>query len=247
MEFFAAIDILKGGAVRLKQGDYDQSTNYGDARVLAEEFIVGGADWLHLVDLDGAREGSSGNRRLIKEIIASSPLPVEVGGGVRSLADADALLTAGAQRVILGTVAIEDPALTSAICLSFPGHVAIGLDYRRRDGTYAVAVRGWRHDADQNLSEVITRLETDQVSALIVTAIDRDGTLEGPDVAGLELVLGATEIPIVASAGVGSVEDLRMLQAIVDPESRRRLAGAVVGKALVEGAFSIGEGVRACR
>jgi phosphoribosylformimino-5-aminoimidazole carboxamide ribotide isomerase len=247
MEFYAAIDILEGGAVRLFQGDYDQSTTYGDARGLAEEFIVGGADWLHLVDLDGARDGTSTNRRLIQEIVASSPLPVEVGGGIRSVADADALLSAGAQRVILGTIAIEDPMLASQICATFPGHVAVGLDYRRRNGEYVVAVRGWREDATQSLLEVVARLEVDEVGAIVLTAIDRDGTLEGPDVAGLANVLGATEIAVVASAGVGSLEDLRTLREIVDPASQRRLSGVVVGKALVEGAFSVAEGVRTCR
>lgn len=247
MEFYAAIDILQGGAVRLFQGDYGQSTNYGDARALAEEFIVGGADWLHLVDLDGARDGTSSNRKLIQEIAASSPLPVEVGGGIRSVADAEALLSAGAQRVILGTIAIEDPTLAGEICAAFPGHVAIGLDYRRRNDKYVVAVRGWREDAAQSLLEVVERLEPDPVAAIVLTAIDRDGTLEGPDVAGLATVLAATEVPVVASAGVGNLDDLRTLQEIVDPGSQRRLAGVVVGKALVEGAFSVAEGVRACR
>lgn len=247
MEFYAAIDILAGGAVRLYQGDFDQSTQYGSARELAEQFIVDGADWLHLVDLDGARDGTSDNRRLIREIAATSPLPVEVGGGIRTMADAEALLAAGAQRVILGTVAIEDPTTARDICSEFPGHVAIGLDYRRRGNRLLIAVRGWKEEASNDLLGVVENLDPALVDAIVLTAIDRDGTLEGPDEDGLAAVLGATEIPVVASAGVGSLEDLHRLSDLNGAPAKRRLTGVVVGKALVEGAFSVAEGVRACR
>jgi phosphoribosylformimino-5-aminoimidazole carboxamide ribotide isomerase len=247
MEFYAAIDLRGGQAVRLFQGDYGRETGYGDPIHLAEEFIGGGTDWLHLVDLDGARGSSSANRSIIKEIAAMSPVPVEVGGGIRTMSDVDELVSSGVHRVILGTVAVEERSLAQELTEAFPGHVAVGLDYRSRNDKVVIAVRGWLEGAEMTLAEGLEQTVHEGTAAVILTSIDRDGTLEGPDLDGLQEALRATSVPVVASAGVGSIEDLLALRGAGDAGSGRSLAGVVVGKALVEGRFTVGEGVRACR
>jgi phosphoribosylformimino-5-aminoimidazole carboxamide ribotide isomerase len=231
----------------LLKGDYGQETSYGDPIELADSFIAGGADWLHLVDLDAARDGGRANRQLVTSIAERSPIPVETGGGVRSEADVEELLMAGVQRVILGTAALESPALLAAITGRHPGHVAVGLDYHRRGtGRLEVAVRGWLEGAGLSLAEAIDRVLEHDVAALVVTAIDRDGTLEGPDVQGLCEVLARSRVPVVASGGVSGAEDLRLLARLVEPRSGRGPVGCVVGKALVEGRITVSEAVSAC-
>jgi phosphoribosylformimino-5-aminoimidazole carboxamide ribotide isomerase len=247
MELYAAIDLRDGRAVRLLKGDYGRETVYGDPLALAEEFIVGGADWLHLVDLDAARDANAANRSVIETIASMSPIPVEVGGGVRSLLDAEQILAGGAQRVILGTVAVEDPALARVIIEQHPGHVAVGLDYRRQGDGVVIAVRGWLEGSPTSLTEGIERLIPPESAAVILTAIDRDGTLEGPDVEGLQVALAATDVEVIASGGVGSLDDLRLLSSLRVGGLDRGVSGVVVGKALVEGRFNVTEGVAACR
>jgi phosphoribosylformimino-5-aminoimidazole carboxamide ribotide isomerase len=247
MDLLSAIDLRGGGAVRLVKGDYGRETAYGDPLELAESFIAGGTDWLHLVDLDAARDGGRANRALVKEIARLSPVPVETGGGIRTAADVDELLEAGVQRVILGTAALESPDLLSTATAANPGHVAVGLDYHRREGgRLEVALRGWLEGSGVMLAEAIDRVLVHDVAALIVTAIDRDGTLEGPDLDGLRQVLAASRVPVIASGGVSGAEDLRTLAALSEPRTERRVAGCVVGKALVEGRLTVPEAVVAC-
>ena len=250
MDLYCAIDLRGGSAVRLLKGDYAKETTYGDPVELAESFVQAGTDWLHLVDLDAARDGGSANRALVTEIARTSPVPVETGGGVRTDRDVDELLDAGVQRVIIGTAAFEDPEFVGRAAARYPGHVAVGLDYRRviSDGEerLEVAVRGWLEGAGHDLADSLTRFCDLGVDAFIVTAIDRDGTLEGPDLDGYATCLSATSAKVIASGGVGDAEDLRRLARFEGPAGAR-LAGCVVGKALVEGRVSVPEAVAACR
>jgi phosphoribosylformimino-5-aminoimidazole carboxamide ribotide isomerase len=249
MDLYPAIDIRDGGAVRLTQGDFDRQTDYGDPVALAKTFAAGGAPWLHVVDLDAARSGQPTNRALVLAIAGAVDIPVETGGGVRSQADVTELLEGGVSRVILGTAILDQPDLVRRSASRFPGQVAIGLDYRMGpDGRADIAVRGWEEGSGRTVVEVLDELGDLSLAAVIVTAIERDGTLRGPDVDGLVGVLGATRLPVIASGGVGSAADLAALaQVSVNVgEEDRRLAGAITGKALVDGRMTVEEAVAAC-
>jgi len=249
MDLYPAIDIRDGGAVRLTQGDFDRQTDYGDPIALAKTFAAGGAPWLHVVDLDAARSGKPANRGTVLAIAGAVDIPLETGGGVRSEADVAELLEGGVARVILGTAILDDPGLVRRAAARFPGRVAIGLDYRLGpDGRADIAVRGWEVGSGRTVVEVLDELSDVDLAAVIVTAIERDGTLRGPDLDGLGSVLAATGLPVIASGGVGSTTDLAALAQIsvhVADESRR-LAGAITGKALVDGRMTVEEAVAAC-
>jgi len=250
MDLYPAIDIRDGEAVRLTQGDFDRQTGYGDPVELALAFVAGGAPWLHVVDLDAARSGEPVNRPTVLAIAAAAGVPVETGGGVRTLADVDALLDGGIARVVLGTAAIDDPQLVRAATAAHPGRVALGLDYRTTgDGRAEVAVRGWEQGSGRSVGELLDEVTGAGLTAVIVTAIERDGMLTGPDLDGLHAVLASTEVPVIASGGVGSVADVEALAALAAtaPDgTARRLAGAITGKALVDGRLTVAEGVAAC-
>ncbi len=238
MELFPAIDLRDGRCVRLYQGDYARETVYGDDPVAqARTFQEAGAPWIHVVDLDAARTGEPRNRDVVAAIADAVQVPVQTGGGIRSLDAARALADAGVARVVLGTAALEDEALVRDIART--QRVAVGLDVRGRE----VAVRGWEHGSGQDLLEVAARFEDAGVEALIVTQIARDGTLEGPDLEGLSEVLASSPLPLVASGGVGTVDDVAALAALT--VQGRRLAGAIVGRALYEGHFSLTEALHA--
>jgi phosphoribosylformimino-5-aminoimidazole carboxamide ribotide isomerase len=238
MDLYPAIDLRDGRCVRLYQGDYDRETHYGDDPVAqARAFADAGASWLHVVDLDAARSGVSTNRDVIAAICAAVDVPVQSGGGVRDVAAAAALAEVGVERVVVGTAALESPELVAE--LAARQRVAVGLDARGRD----VAVRGWEQASGQDLVEVAARFADVGVDALIVTEIGRDGTLEGPALDQLGAVLKASEIDLIASGGVGSVDDLRALDHL--EVGGRRLAGAIVGRALYEGAFGLREALDA--
>jgi phosphoribosylformimino-5-aminoimidazole carboxamide ribotide isomerase len=232
MDLYPAIDLRDGRCVRLYQGDYGRETVYGDDPVAqALAFEAEGAAWIHVVDLDAARTGEPRNRDVVGAIAAAVSVPVQSGGGVRDEAAAEALVGAGVSRVVLGTAALEHPDLVRRLAASMP--VAVGLDARGRD----VAVRGWEQESGRDLLDVARSFADAGVAALVVTEIGRDGTLEGPDLAGLAEVLAATDIDLIASGGVGTLDDLRALDGLeVDG---RRLAGAIVGRALYEGAFTL--------
>jgi phosphoribosylformimino-5-aminoimidazole carboxamide ribotide isomerase len=252
MDLYPAIDIRDGGAVRLTQGDFDRQTAYGDPVALARAFVDAGARWLHVVDLDAARAGRPVNRSSVLAIAAAVEVPVEAGGGVRSAEDVEELLAGGVRRVVLGTVVLDDPALVRTLAHRFPGRVAAGIDYRRDgEGKTEVAVRGWEQGTGRSVTGVVDELAETGLAAVIVTAIDRDGTLGGPDLDGLTEVLGATALPVIASGGVGSVADVEALAGLAVPTAPgpgavRRLAGAITGKALVDGRMTVEEGVAAC-
>ncbi len=251
MDLFPAVDLRGGRAVRLVQGDFDRETAYGDPVALARSFAAAGAPWLHVVDLDAARTGEPVQRDLVLAIAAAVPVPVQTGGGVRTDADVDALLAGGVARVVLGTAALDDPDLVRRAAARHPGRVAVGLDHRRGPtGRSEVAVRGWEQGSGRDLDDVVAGLTGSGVAALVVTAIDRDGTLEGPDLKGLAAVVAATDVPVVASGGVGSPADLADLAALVvevpGGGGTRALAGAITGRALVDGRMTVQEALAAC-
>lgn len=236
MELFPAIDLLGGKCVRLYQGDYEQSKVYGEDPVAqALAFESEGASWIHVVDLDAARTGEPTNRAAIGAIAEAVSIPVQTGGGVRNIASADALFDLGVTRVVVGTAALEDPEFVRRLAAEH--RVAVGLDARGRE----VAVRGWKEGSGRDLIEVAGSFASDGVEALVVTEIARDGTLEGPDTSGLASVLESTEIPVVASGGVGTVADLEVLDRM--EHGGRSLAGVIVGRAIYEGAFTVAEAV----
>lgn len=249
MDLYPAIDIRGGGAVRLTQGDFDRQSDYGDPVALAEQFVAGGAPWLHVVDLDAARTGEPVNRATVLAIARVAGVPVETGGGVRSLDDVAELLDGGLARVILGTAALDDPGLVRAATGAHPGRVALGLDYRRTpDGRAEVAVRGWEQGSGRTVGELLDEVAGAGLAAVVVTSIERDGMLTGPDLDGLRAVLASTEVPVIASGGVGSVDDIEALAQLEvhSGGNGRRLAGAITGKALVDGRMTVAEGVAAC-
>jgi phosphoribosylformimino-5-aminoimidazole carboxamide ribotide isomerase len=237
VDLYPAIDLLGGRVVQLRQGDYDRATDYGgDPAAVAATFVEQGARWIHVVDLDAARTGQPRNRGAVEAIVRAAPgARVEVGGGVRDASDAEALLGAGVARVVLGTAAVADPPLVGRLAARHPGGVAVGLD--ARDGE--VAVRGWTAGSGASVLDLVARFAGDGVGAFVVTDIGRDGTLSGPDIRGLVSVLAATDVPVVASGGVGSLDDLR---ALADLEAGGRgLAGAIVGTAIHDGRFSVAD------
>jgi phosphoribosylformimino-5-aminoimidazole carboxamide ribotide isomerase len=248
MDIMAAIDLRGGGAVRLLKGAYDAETSYGDPIELARSFVEQGTDWLHLVDLDAARDGGRLNRSIVLEVSKMSSTPVQTGGGVRTMDDVAELLEGGVERVILGTAALDGSDLLAEASATYPGRIAVGLDYRRAvGGLLEVAVRGWLEGSGLTLGEAVSRVTEFPIAALVVTAIDRDGTLEGPDLKGLEIVLDLTTTPVVASAGVSGRGDVATLASLRSPVSGRGVSGSVIGKALVEGLLTVREAVATCR
>jgi phosphoribosylformimino-5-aminoimidazole carboxamide ribotide isomerase len=240
MDLYPAIDLRGGRCVRLYQGDYGRETVYGDDPVAqARAFADAGAAWIHVVDLDGARTGEGLNREAITRIARDVDVPVQTGGGVRDEATADALFAAGVSRVVLGTAALEQPDLVRRLAARHP--VAVGLDARGRE----VAVRGWEEGSGRDLLEVAAGFADAGVAALVVTEIGRDGTLAGPDLDGLGEVLAASLLPVIASGGVGTLDDLVALAGL--GADGRTLEGVIVGRAIYEGAFSVPEALAALR
>ena len=236
-ELFPAIDLRAGRCVRLVQGDYDRETVYGDDPVAqALAFQEAGADWVHVVDLDAARSGSPVNRSAVAAVTAALDVPVQTGGGVRSLADARTLFDAGVTRVVLGTAAIQDPDLVTAV--SDYGPVAVGLDVWGDE----VAVNGWTEGSGLLIADALVRYSTLGTSAFVITRIERDGTMEGPDLDVLTDALAVTNVDVVAAGGVGRPSDLEDLAALsVDG---RRIAGIILGRALYEGTVDLATGGR---
>lgn len=250
MELFPAIDLRDGHCVRLYQGDFARETRYGDDPVgQATGFAADGAPWIHVVDLDAARSGVPRNRSHVAAIARAVDAKVQTGGGVRDVASAEALLADGVDRVVVGTAALEDPAFVRYLAGAHPGKVAVGLDAVRRAGAtssadrWEVAVRGWVHGSGRALLDVAKQFNDVGVAALVVTEIGRDGTLQGPDLDGLARVLEATTLDVVASGGVGSLDDLRALVGL--DVGGRRLSGAIVGRALYEKRFTLAEALAA--
>ena len=239
VRLYPAIDLRGGRCVRLLQGDYARETTYGDDPVAqAASFVADGAEWLHVVDLDAARTGEPTNRDAIGAIAAAVDVPIEVGGGVRDRRAAEALFDVGVSRAVIGTAALERPELVGELVEA--GHaVAVGIDARGDE----VATHGWTERTGLTIDEVAARFAHLGVDALIVTEIGRDGTMDGPDTVGLTRLLTTTETAVIASGGVGSLADLRALAAL--EAEGRKLHGAIVGRALYEGAFTVADGIAA--
>jgi phosphoribosylformimino-5-aminoimidazole carboxamide ribotide isomerase len=241
-EVLPAIDLRGGRCVRLLRGDFAAETVYDDDPVrVARGFEAEGARWIHVVDLDAARTGEPANLGYVRAIAAAVSCHVEASGGVRTRAAATELLDAGAARVVVGTAAVERPELVDELCAAYPGRIAVGLDARG----HVVATRGWLEGGGADLVELATRFEASGAAALVVTEIGRDGTLAGPDLDQLTAVLEASPLPLVASGGVGSLDDLRALAAL--EVAGRGLSGAIVGRAVYEGRFTVAEALAAVR
>lgn len=235
MELWPAIDLRGGRCVRLLQGDYERETVFdADPVAVAMRFAAGGARRLHLVDLDGAREGGPVQAELVGRIVAAAGLPCQVGGGVRSVATAAAYLDAGVARVVVGSLAIDDPDAFSGLSSAYPGRIVLGLD--ARDGI--VAVRGWREIGGTSALDVARRHAALPLAAIVFTDIARDGMLEGPNLAALGAMLAASSVPVVASGGIASAADIRRVAAA-------GAAGCIVGKALYTGAVTLAEALAA--
>ena len=243
MDLYPAIDLLSGRCVRLQQGDYDRETVYDDDPVaVATEFAAQGARWIHVVDLDAARSGGDENLATIEAICAAVPqCRVQTGGGVRTIEAAGARLGAGAARVVVGSAAVADPGLVTDIAIAHPGGVAVGLDVRDRE----LAVHGWTEGTGLELLDVVGHFASSGAAALVVTQIAVDGMLSGPDLGLYAELLEASTLPVIASGGVGSLDDLRMLGALAAADGAG-LAGAIAGKAIYEQRFTVREGVATC-
>ncbi|MGF1597339.1 MAG: 1-(5-phosphoribosyl)-5-[(5-phosphoribosylamino)methylideneamino]imidazole-4-carboxamide isomerase [Acidimicrobiales bacterium] len=240
-QIFPAIDLRDGRCVRLYQGDYGRETVYGDDPVAqAQSFVAEGATVLHVVDLDAARTGEATNRHVIGAVCAASPVPVQVGGGVRHRAAAEALFELGVSRVVIGTAALERPELVEELTAAGRS-VAVGLDARGDE----VATHGWTERTGRTTAEVAARFADIGVEALVVTEIGRDGTMEGPDTDGLRSLLEATAITVVASGGVGTLAHIEQLAAVEADGSR--LGGVIVGRALYERAFTLAQALEVLR
>jgi phosphoribosylformimino-5-aminoimidazole carboxamide ribotide isomerase len=248
MELLPAIDLRSGTAVRLTQGDFAREERYGDPTALAARYIAGGARWIHVVDLDGARTGVAHERAVLGQIVdlaRAAGTSVEFGGGIRSEDDAAEVLESGVARVVLGTAALEEPALAGRCARRWPGRVAVGLDYRvGDDGVAEAQAQGWLAGSGRTVHDLLDLWEKEPIGAVVATSVARDGMLSGPDLTGLQALLAATALPVVASGGVAGVDDLRALAGLV--AGGRRLSGAIVGKAIVEGRLSVEEGIAAC-
>ncbi len=236
MEVIPSLDLRDGRVVRLEQGDYERETVYdSDPAAVVRRFASSGATRLHVVDLEAARDGSPANEPALRAILdEAGELPVQVGGGVRSLERADALLSLGVDRVIMGTAALEDPDLLCRVAKRHPGRVILGLD--ARDGR--VAVRGWREVSDLSTREVLDRFSELPLAGVLHTDIARDGLLGGPNLEATAGLAQATRLPVIASGGVGSVEDLVALA------RTRVIAAAIVGRALYTGHVDLERALR---
>ena len=229
LELLPAIDVRGGKAVRLVQGELSAESQYGEPIDVAREFVAAGAEWIHLVDLDAAF-GIGSNAELLADVIRHVDIKVELSGGIRDDESLRRALATGCERVNLGTAALENPEWTSRVIAEFGNRIAVGLDVRG----HTLAARGWTKEGG-NLFETIERLDSDGCSRYIVTDVAKDGTLQGPNIELLREVCAATSKPVVASGGVSSLEDLRVLRELTSIG----VEGAIVGKALYAGAFTL--------
>jgi phosphoribosylformimino-5-aminoimidazole carboxamide ribotide isomerase len=238
MILFPAIDLKDGACVRLLRGDMARATVFGtDPAAQAASFAQAGAKWLHLVDLNGAFAGTPVNAAAVEAILARITIPCQLGGGIRDMATIETWLDRGLARVILGTAAVEDPALVQRAARAFPGRIAVGIDARAG----RVATRGWAETTDIMATDLARRFEDAGVAALIYTDIDRDGAMGGPNIAATVALAGAVGIPVIASGGVAAMADLLALR------DTGVIAGAISGRALYDGTIDLETALRALR
>jgi phosphoribosylformimino-5-aminoimidazole carboxamide ribotide isomerase len=230
-----AIDIRGGQCVRLRQGDYSQETVFGsDPADMARRWVAQGASYLHLVDLDGAKQGNFINGDSVCAILAAVDVPCQFGGGLRTEADIAQVLGWGVERVIVGTKALKDPSWFQAVTRNFPGRIVLGLD--ARDGM--VATEGWLETSQRSAIDLARQYSSWPLAALVYTDISRDGMLEGPNIDGLRQMVESVDFPIIASGGVTTVGDIKRL-------SQLRLAGCIIGRALYEGRLKLEQAIAA--
>ncbi|PLS22009.1 1-(5-phosphoribosyl)-5-[(5-phosphoribosylamino)methylideneamino]imidazole-4-carboxamide isomerase [Neptunicoccus cionae] len=233
MILYPAIDLKDGACVRLYKGEMDQATVFNDdPAAQAQAFVDQGCDWLHLVDLNGAFAGEPVNARPVEDILKSVIVPAQLGGGIRDMATIEGWLSKGLQRVILGTVAVENPDLVREAARAFPGHVAVGIDARNG----MVATRGWAEETTINVTDLARQFEDAGVAAIIYTDINRDGAMQGPNVEATADLARAVSIPVIASGGVSSMADLQALKDCGAP-----LDGAISGRALYDGQINVAD------
>ncbi len=235
MKIIPAIDILAGRCVRLYQGDYQQAEVFSeDPLEVARRWYDAGARFLHLVDLDGARSGEPQNLKVIEAIARSVPVHVQVGGGLRDRNTMLAMLGTGVSRIILGTVAVEAPQLVADICAEFPGQVLAGIDARNGK----VATQGWLTTSEVLATDLALRMAKIGIAGIVYTDIYRDGTLQGPNLEAIKHLVQTVDVPIIASGGISSIEDLFNLMAL-------GVRGAIIGKAIYNGTLDLKTAIRA--
>ncbi|MCB7129255.1 MAG: 1-(5-phosphoribosyl)-5-[(5-phosphoribosylamino)methylideneamino]imidazole-4-carboxamide isomerase [Candidatus Brocadiales bacterium] len=237
MLIIPAVDIRGGRCVRLTRGSFEEETVYfADPVEPALKWQQGGAEYLHVVDLDGALEGEPKNLKELARIIKAVDIPIQFGGGIRTLETARQILDMGVDRVILGTQVVDAPELIKTLCVEFPGRIAVGLD--QREGK--VAVKGWVESSGLSFLDAAKQVEIFSPRALIFTDISRDGTLQGPNIELLKELLGAVKVPVIASGGVSTLDDVKAL-------SKLPVEGAIIGKALYSGAVNLPEAIAASK
>ncbi|MBC7476974.1 MAG: 1-(5-phosphoribosyl)-5-[(5-phosphoribosylamino)methylideneamino]imidazole-4-carboxamide isomerase [Pseudorhodobacter sp.] len=236
MILYPAIDLKDGQCVRLLRGQMSAATVFGDdPAAQALKFQAAGCTWLHLVDLNGAFAGTPVNAAAVEAILAAVTIPIQLGGGIRDLATIEMWLTRGLARVILGTVAVENPDLVRHAAKAFPGRIAVGIDARKG----FVATKGWATETNVQATDLARSFQDAGVAALIYTDIDRDGAMGGPNIDATEALARAVTIPVIASGGVSSLADLLALR------NTGVIAGAISGRALYDGAIDLGEAIKA--
>ena len=229
MELWPAIDLRGGRCVRLLQGDYDRETVFGDDPVeMARRFTAGGARRLHIVDLDGAKAGTPVQAELVGRMVAAAGVPCQLGGGIRSVETARAYVAAGVDRLVVGSVAIENPDLLAELAHAFPGRIVLGID--ARDGK--VAVRGWLETSPLGAIDVAKRHEQLPLAGIVYTDIAKDGMMTGPNIPALTEMVRAVRLPVIASGGVSNARDIR-------EAATAGAAGCIVGRALYEGSLTL--------
>lgn len=237
MQIWPAIDLRGGKCVRLQQGDYDRETIFGDdPTAMARQWVDAGAEYLHLVDLDGARAGFVENWPAIEAIVAAAGIPCELGGGVRDEATIARALDLGLERVVIGTLAVKEPEWFRQMCRAFPGRLALGLDARHG----MVATEGWLETSRVSAVELAQQFAREPIAAVIYTDIETDGMLAGPNLAALAEMVAAVDLPVIASGGITTADDVARLAALP-------VAGCIIGRALYEGSLSLKDALSVAR
>ncbi|SCM67217.1 1-(5-phosphoribosyl)-5-[(5-phosphoribosylamino)methylideneamino]imidazole-4-carboxamide isomerase [Donghicola eburneus] len=238
MILYPAIDLKDGQAVRLLRGDMDKATVFSDSPATqAKAFQDAGCEWLHLVDLNGAFAGEPVNGAAVEAILAETNVPAQLGGGIRDMKTIATWIEKGLARVILGTVAVENPDLVREAAREFPGKVAVGIDARNGK----VATKGWAEETDVMVTDLAKSFEDAGVAAIIYTDINRDGAMQGPNIEATEALARAVQIPVIASGGVSSLADLTALR------DTGVISGAISGRALYDGALDLKEAIAALK
>ncbi len=239
MILYPAIDLKDGNAVRLLRGEMDKATVFNeDPAAQARAFVEAGCEWLHLVDLNGAFAGEPVNAAPVEAILKACDVPAQLGGGIRDMATIETWIDKGLARVILGTVAVENPDLVREAAKAFPGKVAVGIDARHG----MVATKGWAEETDVQVTDLARSFEDAGVSAIIYTDINRDGAMQGPNIEATAALAKTVDIPVIASGGVSSIADLIALR-----DCGAALNGAISGRALYDGAIDLKEALNTLR